>query len=266
MTRLRALFQRVRGERRPALMPFVEAGDPEPRALQDMVPALVEAGAEALELGVPFSDPIADGPVLQRAAERALSRGVRLADVLALVQKLREKVDLPIALLSYTNPLLRYGLERFCRDAAEAGVDAVIPADLPADEGESLLHAARDAGLDTVFLVAPTSTDARIRLAASRSTGFLYCVSLTGTTGPREQLGDQAQTLLRRVRELTDRPAVLGFGVSRPDHVRALAGFADGVIVGSALYRAIEDAADPVAAAVEFLRPFAQAARGGLAG
>lgn len=247
-------------------MPFLEAGDPDVAVLREMVPALVEAGAEALELGVPFSDPVADGPVLQRAVQRALSRGVRLADVLALARELRRRVEIPIALLSYVNPLLRYGLERFCRDAVEAGVDAVIPADLPADEAEPLVQAARHAGLDTVFLVAPTSTDARIRLAAGRSTGFLYCVSLTGTTGPRDQLGEDARTLLRRVKDLTDRPAVLGFGVSRPEHVRALAGLADGVIVGSALYRAIEGSADPVAAAVEFVRPFAMAARGEAAG
>jgi len=247
-------------------MPFLEAGDPDVAVLREMVPALVEAGAEALELGVPFSDPVADGPVLQRAAQRALSRGVRLADVLVLARELRRQVEIPIALLSYVNPLLRYGLERFCRDAVEAGVDAVIPADLPVDEAEPLVQAARDAGLDTVFLVAPTSTDARIRLAAHRSTGFLYCVSLTGTTGPRDRLGEDGPALLHRVKGLTDRPAVLGFGVSRPEHVRALAGLADGVIVGSALYRVIEGSADPVAAAVEFVRPFAMAARGEAAG
>ncbi len=261
MSRLEALFQRTRAHRRPALMPFLEAGDPEFSVLQEMVPALVEAGADALELGVPFSDPVADGPVLQRAAQRALSRRVQLQDVLAFAQKLRKQVDIPIALLSYVNPLLRYGFERFCRDAVEAGVDAVIPADLPADEGQPLVEAARHAGLDTVFLVAPTSTDARIRLAAACSTGFLYCVSLTGTTGPREQLGEDGRALLRRVRDLTHVPAVLGFGVSRPDHVRDVVGLADGVIVGSALYQAIEDSADPTAAAVRFLRPLAEALR-----
>ncbi|MFN3285631.1 MAG: tryptophan synthase subunit alpha [bacterium] len=259
MSRLRELFNRVRVRGRPALMPFLEAGDPDFPVLERLVPALVEAGAEALELGVPFSDPIADGPVLQRASQRALQRGVRLADVLEFVSRLRRSVDVPVALLSYANPLFRYGWQRFCQDAVAAGVDAVIPADLPADEAGPLVDAARACGLDTVFLVAPTSTDARLRLAASASTGFLYCVSLTGTTGPRDQLSSDARALLHRVRELTDRPAVLGFGITRPEHAVSVADLADGVIVGSALYRLLEEARDPVATAVEFVRGFAEA-------
>lgn len=259
MSRLRELFARVRSRRRPALMPFLEAGEPAFEVLERMVPALVEAGAEAVELGVPFSDPVADGPVLQQAAQRALQRGVNLGHVLEFVARLRRAVEVPVALMSYANPLLRYGWERFCRDAKAAGVDAVIPADMPADEAQPLVEAARSAELDTVFLVAPTSTDARIRLAASASTGFVYCVSLTGTTGPREQLSDDARRLLQRVRRLTDRPAVLGFGVAHPEHAVAVADLADGVIVGSALYRALEGAPDPVTAAADFLRPFAEA-------
>ena len=262
MTRLESLFRRVRSRGRAALMPFLEAGDPDFEVLERMVPALVEAGAEALELGVPFSDPVADGPVLQRAAQRALHRGVRLRDVLEFVRGLRGHTDVPVALLSYANPLVRYGWEAFCRDAAAAGVDAVIPADVPADEGEALASAARRWGLHTVFLVAPTSTDRRVRLAASLSTGFLYCVSLTGTTGPRDQLSPEAVQLLRRVRQLTDLPAVLGFGIASPEHARAVAQEADGVIVGSALYRVLETAEDPVRAAVDFLRPFSQALGG----
>ncbi|MER3456949.1 MAG: tryptophan synthase subunit alpha [candidate division GAL15 bacterium] len=257
MSRLAELFRRVRARGRPALMPFLEAGDPPFAVLERVVRAAVEAGAEALELGVPFSDPVADGPVLQRAAHRALSRGVRLADVLEFVRGVRRQVDVPVALLSYANPLLRYGWERFCRDAVDAGADAVIPADLPADEAQPLVHAARGAGLDTVFLVAPTSTDARLRLAAAASTGFLYCVSLTGITGPREHLSEEALKLLRRVRRLTDRPAVVGFGIATPQHALAVADLADGVIVGSALYRVLEGAGDPVFATREFLRPFA---------
>ncbi len=261
MSRLQRLFAGVRERGRPALMPFLEAGEPDFAVLERLVPALVEAGADAVELGVPFSDPVADGPVLQRAAQRALARGVRLADVLAFVARLRGQVDVPVALLSYANPLLRYGWERFCRDAAQAGVDAVIPADVPADEAGPLLSAARAVGLDTVFLVAPTSTDHRIRLAASCSTGFVYCVSLTGTTGPREEVGHEARALLRRVRELAEVPAVLGFGIASPDHAASVADLAHGVIVGSALYRALEAAADPVQAAVDFLQPFAEALR-----
>ncbi len=261
MSRLRELFNRVRVRGRPALMPFLEAGDPDFPVLERLIPALVEAGADALELGVPFSDPVADGPVLQRASQRALQRGVRLADVLEFVGRLRRSVDVPVALLSYANPLFRYGWQRFCQDAVAAGIDAVIPADLPADEAGPLVGAARSAGLDTVFLVAPTSSDARLRLAASASTGFLYCVSLTGTTGPRDHLSADARALLHRVREVTDRPAVLGFGIARPEHAVAVADLADGVIVGSALYRVLEEAPDPAAAAVEFVRGFAEALR-----
>ncbi len=262
MSRLQALFARVRARGRPALMPFLEAGDPPFEVLERMIPALVEAGAEALELGVPFSDPLADGPVLQRAAHRALSRGVRLEDVLGFVRHLRRQVDVPIALLSYANPLLRYGWESLCSDAARAGVDALIPADVPADEGGPLVDAARGAGLDTVFLVAPTSTDARIRLAAEASTGFVYCVSLTGTTGPRDRLSEDARVLLQRVRRLADRPAVLGFGIAAPQHAAAVADLADGVIVGSALYRVLEESRDPVGDAVAFLKPFSEALGG----
>lgn len=259
MSRLHELFARVRVRGRPALMPFLQAGDPDFPVLERLIPALVEAGAEALELGVPFSDPIADGPVLQRASQRALQRGARLADVLEFVSRLRRSVDVPVALLSYANPLFRYGWERFCRDAVAAGVDAVIPADLPADEAGPLVDASRACGLDTVFLVAPTSTDTRLRLAAAASTGFLYCVSLTGTTGPRDHLSADARALLRRVRELTDRPAVLGFGIARPEHAVTVADLADGVIVGSALYRILEESQDPVVTAADFVRSFAEA-------
>lgn len=261
MSRLAQLFDRVRARGRPALMPFLEAGDPPFEVLERMVPALVEAGAEAVELGVPFSDPVADGPVLQRASQRALARGVRLTDVLEFVRRLRQRVDVPVAVMSYANPLFRYGWDRFCRDAVAAGVDAVIPADVPADEATPLVEAARAAGLDTVFLVAPTSTDARVRRAAAASTGFLYCVSLTGTTGPRDELSEDARQLLQRVRRITDRPVALGFGIASPQHAEAVADVADGVIVGSALYRALEEAADPVSAAVRFLQPFVEILR-----
>jgi tryptophan synthase alpha chain len=168
----------------------------------------------------------------------------------------------PIALMSYANPVLRYGLERFAGDAADAGVDGVIPADMPADEAGPLIAAARRVGLDTIFLVAPTSTRGRLRAAAEATTGFLYCVSLTGVTGERDRLSGEVGDLLRRVREITDLPAVVGFGISTPDHARAVARMADGVIVASALYRAIEGVPDPIATAVAFLRPFAVALGG----
>jgi tryptophan synthase alpha chain len=244
-------------------MPFLEAGYPDLATIERMVPALVASGADALELGVPFSDPIADGPTMQRAAHRALQNGARLGDVLDLVRTLRRRVDVPIALMSYANPVLRYGLERFAGDAADAGVDGVIPADMPADEAGPLIAAARRVGLDTIFLVAPTSTRQRLRTAAEATTGFLYCVSLTGVTGERDALSGEVGELLRRVREITDLPAVVGFGISTPDHARAVARIADGVIVASALYRALEETGDPISTAVAFLRPFAKALRAG---
>lgn len=262
MSRFASMFDALRARRRSALMPFLEAGYPDLDTIERMVPALVASGADALELGVPFSDPIADGPTMQRAAFRALQNGVQLADVLALVRRLRRQVDVPIALMSYANPMLRYGVERFARAAAEAGVDGVIPADMPADEAGPLIAASRRVGLDTIFLVAPTSTRGRLRGAAEATTGFLYCVSLTGVTGERDALSEEVGELLRRVREITDLPAVVGFGISTPDHARAVARIADGVIVASALYRALEEAPDPIAAAVAFLRPFAAALGG----
>ena len=242
-------------------MPFLEAGDPDLKTLERMIPALVEAGADAVELGVPFSDPIADGPTMQRAAYRALQRGVGLREALDLARRVRREVDVPIALMSYANPLLQYGLERFVQDAREAGVDGVIAADIPADEGTPLVEAARAAGLATIFLVAPTSTDVRLRIVARVTTGFLYCVSVTGVTGERERLSDEAEGLVRRVRAVTDLPAVVGFGISTPEHAHTVARFSDGVIVASALYRALEGSTDPVGTAVAFLTPFAQAVR-----
>jgi tryptophan synthase alpha chain len=261
MSRFAELFARMRAERRAALMPFLEAGAPSLADVERMIPALVDAGADAIELGVPFSDPIADGPTMQLAAFRALEQGVTLGDVLALVRRVRERVTVPIALLSYYNPLLRYGLAAFARDASAAGVDGVITADLPADEGEPLVTAARPHSLDTIFLVAPTSTEDRLRTASAAATGFLYCVSLTGVTGARAQLSSEVIALLRNVRRVSDLPAVVGFGISTPDHARAVAREADGVIVASALYRAIEQATDPAAAAAVFIRPFADAVR-----
>jgi len=261
MGRFEELFRRLRKEGRAALMPFLEAGDPDLETLERMVPALVEAGADAVELGVPFSDPIADGPTMQRAAYRALQRGVGLREALEFVRRVRQEVDVPIGLLSYANPLLQYGLERFAQDAHKAGVDGVIAADVPADEGMPLVEAARPAGLATIFLVAPTSPDARLRIVARVTTGFLYCVSVIGVTGERERLSDEVEGLVRRVRAVTDLPAVVGFGISTPEHARTVAHFSDGVIVASALYRALEESPDPVGTAVAFLTPFAQAVR-----
>ncbi len=238
MSRIAAVFERLRTARRTALMPFVVAGDPDLAATADEVAALTRAGADIIELGVPFSDPVADGPVNQRAYQRALAGGVTLRDVLNLVGQVRPAV--PVVLLSYYNPVVQYGVGRFCDDAASHGVDGIAIPDLPADEADELVAAARPVGLDTVFLLAPTSTDARIRLAAARSTGFIYCVSVTGVTGVRDRLPEEIQGLVGKIKKLTRLPVCVGFGVSTPEQARHVAGVADGVIVGSALVSLLE--------------------------
>jgi tryptophan synthase alpha chain len=192
-------------------------------------------------LGVPFSDPLADGPVIQRASQRALERGVRLADVLATVRRIRQGSEIPLLLFSYFNPLLQYGLPRLATDARDAGVDGVLVTDLPPEEADEWLAVARPADLDTVFLAAPTSPDARLRKVAAASRGFVYAVSRTGVTGERAALSDDARPLVERLRGLTGEPVALGFGIASPEQARAAAAAADGVVVGSALVRFLEE-------------------------
>jgi tryptophan synthase alpha chain len=197
-----------------------------------------------LELGVPFSDPVADGPVIQRSSERALRRGTTLADVLETVRSLRRESELPVLLFGYFNPFLRYGLGRLATDAKEAGVDGVLVTDLPPEEADGWLAAARGQGLDTVFLAAPTSPDERLRAVAAASRGFVYAVSRTGITGERQSLSDEAKPLVGRIKALTREPVALGFGISTPEQFAAAAAVADGVVVGSALVRFLEEQPD----------------------
>jgi len=246
MSRISATFTQLRAAGRRAFIPFVVAGDPDLAATEAAARALVRAGADLLEIGVPFSDPIADGPVNQRAAHRALLRGVTLADVLDLAHRLRPEVTVPVVLLSYFNPILRYGLDRFCADAASSGVDGVVVPDLPPEEADGLIASARPAGVDTIFLLAPTSTDERIRVVAERSTGFVYCVSLTGVTGVRGRLSADLSGLIARIKRLTSTPVCVGFGVSTPEQAREVARLADGVIVGSALVAELEQDGDRI--------------------
>ena len=241
MGRIGKSFARRRAEGRAAFVPFLTAGDP---SLDRTVEAAVElerAGADVLELGVPFSDPLADGPVIQRASERALARGVTLGAVLGGVRRIRERSELPLLLFSYFNPLLQRGLERLAREAAEAGVDGVLITDLPPEEADGWLGAARGAALDTVFLAAPTSPPERLRRVAEASRGFVYAISRTGVTGERRALSDEAAPLVARLRELTDVPVALGFGLSTPEQVAEAGKVADGVVVGSALVRFLEE-------------------------
>jgi len=240
MSRIAAVFDRLQAQRRPAFMPFVVAGDPDLHTTARVVETLVDAGADLIELGVPFSDSVADGPTNQRAYQRALAGGTHLEQVLALVAQLRPRVAVPIVLLTYYNPVVQYGQPAFCAEAVRCGVDGVVVPDLPPDEADDLIAPARGVGLDTIFLLAPTSTDERIRLVAQRSTGFIYCVSLTGVTGPRDRLSGEVEGLLRRIRAQTSLPICVGFGVSTPEQAREVGAVADGVIVGSTIVALLE--------------------------
>ena len=244
MTRIGERFARLRGEGRKAFVGFVTAGDPSLERTVGIALALEAGGADVLELGVPFSDPLADGPVIQRSSERALARGVTLAGVLEAVRQIRRRSELPLILFSYYNPLLRYGLGRLADDARQAGADGVLVTDLPPEEADPWLAEARRAGLDTVFLASPTSPDERLRRVAADTRGFVYAISRTGVTGERDALSADTRPLLARLRELTDVPVAVGFGLSTPEQVGAAAALADGVVVGSALVRFLEEHPD----------------------
>lgn len=241
MGRIGARLRARKADGRPAFVAFLTAGDP---SLERTVSAALEleaAGVDVLELGVPFSDPLADGPVIQRSSERALGRGVTLARVLETVCRIREKSQLPLVLFSYLNPLLQRGVGRVLGEAAAAGVDGVLVTDLPPEEAAEWVPAAREAGIDTVFLASPTSPDDRLRRVAEASRGFVYAISRTGVTGERQALSDDARPLVERLRGLTDVPVALGFGISTPEQVKQAQAVADAVVVGSALVRFLEE-------------------------
>ena len=220
MTRIGDRLARRKQEGRPAFVAFLTAGDPSLDATVAAALALEAAGADVLELGVPFSDPLADGPVIQRSSERALARGVTLERVLETVVRIREKSELPLVLFSYLNPLLQRGLARALGEAKSAGVDGVLVTDLPPEEAGEWIPAARKAGVDTIFLASPTSPDERLRRVAEASRGFVYAISRTGVTGERQALSDEARPLVERLRALTDVPVALGFGISTPEQVK----------------------------------------------
>jgi tryptophan synthase alpha chain len=255
MTRIGRRFAALAGEGRKAFIAFVTAGDPSLERTIEVALGLEDAGVDILELGVPFSDPLADGPVIQRASERALKQGTRLASVLDCVRRIRARSELPLILFSYVNPLLRYGLDRLATEAAAAGVDGVLVTDLPPEEGGEWVACARPAGLDTVFLAAPTSPETRLKRVADCARGFVYAVSRTGVTGERDTLSGDAAGLVGRIKALTATPVALGFGISTPEQVRAAAAVADGVVVGSAIVRFLEeDPGGDVAGMVRWLK------------
>lgn len=243
MERLKRRFEQVRTRDELGLVLYVTAGDPSPELTVEAVVSGAEAGADVFEVGIPFSDPIADGPTIQAAIDRALRRGVRVQTVLEIVKAVRQKSDVPIVLMTYFNPVLQYGLERFAKDAKRAGADGVLLTDVPPEEAGEWIEIARRNELATVFLLAPTSTDERIRLVSEIGTGFIYCVSRTGVTGEREQLPEELPQLVARIRRHTDKPIAVGFGISKPEHVAAVAQMegADGVVVGSALVRMLHE-------------------------
>ena len=245
MSRLQAAFTRAKSEGRTALITYFCAGDPDPDTTLRVILAAAESGADVIELGMPFSDPTADGPAVQRASERALARGMTLKKTLELAQRVRRESAVPLVLFGYYNPILAYGEEALCRDAAAAGIDALLVVDLPPEESAVLRGPALKAGLAFVPLLAPTSVDARVDLAASVADSFIYYVSLTGVTGAGNADFDAAAQRAQAIRARTGKPVGVGFGVTRAADVRKLAPYADGVIVGSALVRAIEEAKGP---------------------
>lgn len=242
-TRLGETFARLRARGERALVAYLTAGDPSLDATRRLVLEAARRGADVIELGVPFSDPLADGPVIQRAGLRALARGTTLARVLETVATLRAETGVPIALFTYYNPVLAFGLKAFARTAADAGVDGVLVVDLPPEEAGPLATETEAAGLDLVHFVAPTSTPERVRLIARRSRGFIYLVSLTGVTGERRELPPDLAAQIRTLRAVTAMPVCVGFGVSLPEQVAAVGRLADGVIVGSAIVRLVEERA-----------------------
>ncbi len=245
-TRISRRFTELQARGEMGIIPYITAGDPSLDASLTFVVALAEAGADVIELGVPFSDPLADGPTIQRASERALKSGVTLARVLELVRKIRQlkssAEEIPIVLFSYYNPILQMGLEQFAAAASDAGADGVLATDLTPEESEGYRKVLHAHSLDAIFLGAPTSSDSRLRQIAEVSSGFLYLISRTGVTGAKDSLPDDLPSLLRRARATTNLPIAVGFGISMPGHVSVLGGLADAAVVGSSLVAEIEKA------------------------
>ena len=266
-TRISKRFAELRASGQLGIIAYITAGDPSLDATLKYVLALAEAGADVIELGVPFSDPLADGPTIQRASERALKAGASLAGVLDLVRRIRQSSQVPLVLFSYYNPILQMGLEKFASAAATAGADGVLATDLTPEESEEYRRILAANHLDTIFLGAPTSTDERLAKIAACSTGFLYLISRTGVTGAKDALPDDLPALLRRARSVTQLPIAVGFGISLPGHVSVLGGLADAAVIGSALVSEIEKAPSVEAAAVALgdrIRALKQAGRLGL--
>jgi len=244
VNRIEKLFKKLKTQNKKAFIPYIMAGDPSIEKTKEIVLMFEECGADIVEIGVPFTDPLADGPTIQRAAERALENGVTLKKVIALVKDLRQKTKIPLVLMTYYNPVFKYGEERFIADAKDAGVDGVIIPDLPPDEAGEFTRLAKNAAIASIFLLAPTSTEDRIRKVASASTGFIYYVSITGITGAQLLLDSSIEKAITGIRRITDKPIAVGFGVSTPDEAKAVAGVSNGVIIGSAIVKKAQASLD----------------------
>lgn len=244
MNRIEKTFKKLRLQNKKAFIPYIMAGDPSIEKTKEIVLMFEECGADIVELGVPFTDPLADGPTIQRAAERALKNGVTLKKVIAIVKDLRQKTKIPLVLMTYYNPVFKYGEERFIADAKDAGVDGVIIPDLPPDEAGEFIRLAKNAAIASIFLLAPTSTEDRIKKVASSSTGFIYYVSITGITGAQLLLDGSIEKSINGIHRITDKPVAVGFGVSTPDEAKAVAGISDGVVIGSAIVKKAQGSLD----------------------
>ena len=240
MSRIAATFEALKRNDKKGFIPFITAGDPDLATTHDLILELARAGASIIELGVPFSDPMADGPVIQRASERALRHGFGLTAILDVVRAVRKQTTVPIVLFSYFNPLLQFGLEKLAREAEHAGIDGILVTDLIPEEAGRFSAMLRAHEIDLIFLAAPTSTDARLQMIAERASGFIYAVSRAGVTGAREKMSAEAEKLVARLRAISDLPVAVGFGISRPEHVRDVWRYADAAVVGSAIVQVIE--------------------------
>lgn len=239
--KIKKVFKKLKRKGEKALIPYIMAGDPDIKTTEELILGIERSGGDIIELGVPFTDPLADGPTIQKAALRALQNKTTLRDVLDLVKRIRERTEIPLVLMTYYNPVFKYGDESFIKDAISVGVDGVIVPDLPFEEAKNFIMISRREGLDTIFLLAPTSTPERIKMIAKASSGFIYYVSITGITGAKIEELDSIKKSLERIREVTEKPIAVGFGISTAGEARRIAEWADGIIVGSAIVRIIEE-------------------------
>lgn len=241
MSGISKVFEKLKNRNEKAFIPFITAGDPDAQTTDNLLKCLVDNGADIIELGVPFSDPMADGPTIQAASQRALNNEFSIEKILDHVRKMRAYSEVPVILFGYYNPFLQYGIERLCTDAKTAGVDAFLIVDLPPEEATEIKTAANKNALDMIFLLAPTSTDERLKLITENASGFIYFVSVTGVTGARDCLDSTLGNYISRVKQYTNLPVGIGFGISRPEQVREVGTYSDAVIVGSAIIKLIEE-------------------------